>query len=165
MLRRAGQLKYFNRMRRSVRCGLLCTCVLFLFSSHQVSAGIDFFSIAGNAVIMYDAPSTKSGRLFIAGTNLPVEVVVNVEGWSKVRDSSGSLAWVEQNALSKKRFVIVIVPLAVIYQSANEDSEIVFQAQENVVMEWVDSDISGWVRVRHQDGQTGYVRSNQVWGA
>lgn len=165
MLSRAGQLEYYNHMRRSGRFGLFCVCVLFLISSHHVSAGIDFFSIAGNAVIMYDAPSTKSGRLFIASANLPVEVVVNVEGWSKVRDSSGSLAWVEQNALSKQRFVIVIAPLADIYQSANEDSEIIFQAQENVVMEWIDSDISGWVRVRHRDGQAGYVRSNQVWGA
>ncbi|HQU61801.1 MAG: SH3 domain-containing protein [Nitrosomonas sp.] len=130
-----------------------------------MSAGIDYYSIADNAVIMYDAPSTKSGKLFVTSANLPVEAIVNVEGWSKVRDSSGSLAWVEQSALSRQRFVVVIVPLADIYQSANESSEIVFQAQENVVMEWIDSDKPGWVRVRHRDGQAGYVRSNQVWGA
>lgn len=164
-MNRAGQLKYYKNACRSARFGIFCACTVFLISSHHVSAGIDFFSIANNAVIMYDAPSTKSGKLFVASANLPVEAVVNVEGWSKVRDSSGSLAWVEQKALSKQRFVIVIVPLADIHQSANENSEIIFQAQENVVMEWIDSDIPGWMRVRHRDGQAGYIRSNQVWGA
>src|SRR5690606_23211185 len=97
----------------------------------------------------YDAPSSKSGKLFVASANLPVEVIVNVEGWSKVRDSSGSMAWVEQKALSKQRFVIITVPMADVYQSADEHSEIIFQAQENVVMEWIDSDTPGWVQVRH----------------
>jgi len=165
MLNRADQLKNYMHVYGPTRFGFFCICIMFLISSHHVSAGIDFFSIASNAVIMYDAPSTKSGKLFVASANLPVEAVVNVEGWSKVRDSSGSLAWVEQSALSKQRFVIVIVPLADIYQSANENSEIIFQSQENVVMEWISSDIPGWVRVRHQEGEAGYVRSSQVWGA
>lgn len=150
-----------NSLRRSGFWGI---GILFLSTSHHVGAGIDFFSIAENAVIMYDAPSSKSEKLFVASANLPVEVVVNVEGWSKVRDSSGSLAWVEQKALSKRRFVIVIAPAADIYQLANESSGIMFRAQESVVMEWIDSDTPGWVQVRHSDGQTGYVRSNQVWG-
>ena len=165
MLSGFGQLKYYKRVCCSKQFGLLSICVIFLIFSCHVSSGIDYYSIADNAVIMYDAPSTKSGKLFVTSANLPVEAIVNVEGWSKVRDSSGSLAWVEQSALSRQRFVVVIVPLADIYQSANESSEIVFQAQENVVMEWIDSDKPGWVRVRHRDGQAGYVRSNQVWGA
>ncbi len=138
---------------------------LFLGASYPVNAGIDFFSIAENAVVMYDAPSSKSVKLFVASANLPVEVVVNVEGWSKIRDSSGSLAWVEHKMLSKQRFVIITAPMASVHQSADEHSGIIFQAQENVVMEWIDSDTPGWVQVRHRDGQTGYVRSNQVWGA
>lgn len=165
MLSGSGQVRYYKHVGRSRRFGSVGVCAALLISSYQVSAGIDFFSIVDNAVIMYDAPSTKSGKLFVAGANLPVEAIVNVEGWSKVRDSTGSLAWIEPSALSRKRFVVVIVPLADIYQSANESSEIVFQAQENVVMEWLDSDIPGWMRVRHRDGQAGYVRSSQVWGA
>ncbi|MCC6923290.1 MAG: hypothetical protein IT525_09555 [Nitrosomonas sp.] len=165
MVSRSGLLKYYKRVCCSKRFGLFGACVVFLIYSYHVSAGVDYYSVANNAAIMYDAPSTKSGKLFVAGANLPVEAIVNVEGWSKVRDSSGNLAWIEQSALSTKRFVVVIVPLADIYQSANESSEIVFQAQENVVMEWLDSDTPGWVRLRHRDGQAGHVRSNQVWGA
>ncbi|WP_244531942.1 SH3 domain-containing protein [Nitrosomonas aestuarii] len=139
--------------------------VMLVTWPHKSVAGIDFLSIAENATIMYDAPSVKSGKLFVASSNLPVEAVVNVEGWAKVRDSSGGLAWVEKKALSEQRFVIVTVPVADIFQLADETSELVFQAQKSVVMEWLNSDIPGWIKVRHRDGQSGYIKTNQVWGA
>ena len=144
--------------------GIYLASFVFI-SPHQANAGMDFFSIAENATIMFDAPSVKSGKLFVASANLPVEAVVNVEGWVKVRDSSGSLAWVEKTALSEQRFVIVTAPMADIYQMADESAELIFQAQENVVMEWLSADTPGWVRVRHRDGQSGYVKANQVWGS
>jgi len=139
--------------------------VLLCLLPHHAVAGLDFFSIAENATVMYDAPSIKSGKLFVVSAHLPVEAVVNVEGWVKVRDSSGSLAWVEKSALNKQRFVIVTVPMADIHQIADENSELIFQAQKHVVMEWLDSKMPGWVKVRHRDGQSGYVRASQVWGS
>ncbi len=130
-----------------------------------VVAEMEFFSIAENAVVMYDAPSLRADKLFVADRYLPVEVVVDVEGWAKVRDSSGSLAWVEKKALSQQRYVVVIVPLADVHKSADMNSELLFQAVENIVMERLDSDVTGWVKVRHSDGQVGYVKVNQVWGS
>ncbi|SET35439.1 SH3-like domain-containing protein [Nitrosomonas marina] len=155
-----------------ILCSSIYTCCVNIFlvsllclAPALVKADMDFYSIAENATVMYDAPSVKSGKLYIAGANLPIEAIVNVEGWVKVRDSSGSLAWVEKKALSKQRFVIVTVPVANIYHKAEEGAEMVYQAQENVVLEWLDSNTPGWVRVRHQDGQTGFVRADQVWGS
>lgn len=138
--------------------------VVLSFSSYA-SAEIEYFSIAENAVVMYDAPSLKADKLFVASRYLPVEAVVNVEGWVKVRDSSGSLAWVEKKALSQQRYVVVTVPMADVFQSANVSSALIFQAEENTVLEWLDSDTQGWVKVRHPDGQTGYVKVAQVWGS
>ena len=138
--------------------------IVLSFSSYA-SAEIEYFSIAENAVVMYDAPSLKADKLFVASRYLPVEAVVNVEGWVKVRDSSGSLAWVEKKALSQQRYVVVTVPMADVFQSANVSSALIFQAEENTVLEWLDSDTQGWVKVRHPDGQTGYVKVTQVWGS
>ena len=114
---------------------------------------------------MYDAPSLKADKLYVASRNLPVEAVVKVEGWVKVRDSGGSLAWVEEKALSQKRYVIVTAPQAEAYQAVNTSSVLVFQAQQNVVMEQLEPAVNGWVKVRHRDGQIGYVRTQQVWGS
>jgi SH3-like domain-containing protein len=136
-----------------------------LFMSGCVMAEMEYSSIAENVVIMYDAPSLKADKLYIASLHLPVEVIVNVEGWAKVRDSSGSLAWVEKKMLSQQRYVVVTVPLADVHQAADPNSTLIFQAEENIVMEWLDSDTKGWVKVRHSDGQAGYVKVNQVWGS
>ena len=146
------------------KISVLLTGVLLLLSSYA-TAEMEFFSIAENAVVMYDAPSLRADKLYVASLYLPVEMVVNVDGWAKVRDSSGSLAWIEKKALSQQRYVVVTVPLADIYQAADMNSERVFQAEENIVMEWLDSDVMGWVKVRHLDGQMGYVKVNQVWGS
>src|SRR5690606_12728066 len=65
----------------------------------------EFLSIASPVAILYDAPSLSAEKLYVASMNLPVEVVVKVEGWVKVRDSNGYLVWVESSNLSSKRFV------------------------------------------------------------
>ncbi|MDP3662912.1 MAG: SH3 domain-containing protein [Nitrosomonas sp.] len=149
-------------LKNSMRV-LLGSVLLYLHGF--VAAEMEFFSLAENAVVMYDAPSLRADKLYVASRYLPVEVVVDVDGWAKVRDSSGSLAWVEKKVLSQQRYVVVTVPLANIHQSADMNSELVFQAEENIVMEWIGSEVKGWVKVRHLDGQTGFVKVNQVWGS
>ncbi len=131
----------------------------------RATAGIEFLSIADDAVIMYDAPSLKAEKLFVVSRHLPVEAVVNTADWVKVLDHSGSMAWVEKTALSQQRYVIVTVSVADIYQDANKNSALVFQAQEQVVLEWIETTGAGWVKVRHRDGQTGYISVTQVWGS
>lgn len=144
---------------------LLAVGLTFPLYPGYAIAAFEFFSITDNAVIMYDAPSLKADKSYVASRHLPVEAIVKVEGWVKVRDSGGTLAWVEEKALSEKRYVIVTVPQAEAYQAANANSMLVFRAQQNVVMEQLEPAVNGWVKVRHRDGQTGYVRTQQVWGS
>jgi len=139
--------------------------VLLLGLHGHVVAALEYLSMADNAVIMYDAPSLKADKLYVASRYLPVEAVVKVQGWVKVRDSSGTLAWVEQKAVSDKRFVIVIELQAEVYQAADKKSPLAFQAQKDVILEWLEPSINGWIKVRHRDGQSGYVKTTQVWGS
>ncbi|WP_083398493.1 SH3 domain-containing protein [Nitrosomonas communis] len=135
------------------------------FSCWGVAAETEFFSVSENAVIMYDAPSLNAEKLYVVSIHLPLKVIAKVEGWVKVSDSSDAVAWIERKYLSDKRFIIVTVPLANVYQSPDVHSLLLFQVQKNVVIEWLNSDVAGWVKVRHRDGQSGYIRSNQVWGS
>ncbi len=157
----ASLLESFSR-RRQVQALLLSS--LLMIHGHAL-ASMEFFSIADSAAIMYDAPSLKAGKVFVASRYLPVEAIVKVEGWVKVRDSGGGLAWVEEKALSNKRYVIVTATQVGAYQSADTGSALIFEALQNVVMEWLEPAMNGWVKVRHRDGQTGYVRTHQVWGS
>jgi len=157
----ASLLEGFSR-RHQVQALLLSS--LLMIHGHAL-ATMEFFSIADSAAIMYDAPSLKAGKVFVASRYLPVEAIVKVEGWVKVRDSGGGLAWVEEKALSNKRYVIVTATQVGAYQSADTGSALIFEALQNVVMEWLEPAMNGWVKVRHRDGQTGYVRTHQVWGS
>lgn len=129
------------------------------------AGALEFRSISDNAAILYDAPSLKGKKLYVVGRGYPVEVVVTVEGWVKVRDAGGELAWVESKLLTDKRTVMVKVALAQVHESADERSAIVFQAQQNVLLDLVEVVAGGWLRVRHRDGQAGFVKAAQVWGA
>ncbi|GDX59659.1 hypothetical protein LBMAG31_05350 [Nitrosomonadaceae bacterium] len=154
-------LESFSR-RRQIQALLLSS--LLMIHGYALAA-MEFFSIADSATIMYDAPSLKAGKVFVASRYLPVEVIVKVEGWVKVRDSGGGLAWVEEKALSSMRYVIVTATQAGAYQSTDTGSTLIFEALQNVVMEWLEPAMNGWVKVRHRDGQVGYVRTHQVWGS
>jgi SH3-like domain-containing protein len=128
-------------------------------------AAADFRSVAENAAVLYDAPSAKAKKLYVVSHGYPVEVLVLVEGWSKVRDVSGELTWIESKQLSDKRTVMVRTPLAQVREAADDNAPVAFQVQQNVLLELLEVASGGWLRVRHRDGQSGYVRVAQVWGA
>ena len=52
------------------------------------------FRSTSDAAVLYDAPSLKSKALFALGRDYPLEVIVSVEGWLKVRDPAGTVAWI-----------------------------------------------------------------------
>lgn len=137
--------------------------LLLLLAAPAVLAG-EFRSIGENAVTMYDAPSVKANTLFVASRFYPVEVIVQVDKWTKVRDLAGDLAWVEKKNLSDTRTVVVTAALAEVRERAEDDAPLVIQARNGVALEIVELGVGPWVRVRHRDGQTGFVRANQVWG-
>ena len=124
-----------------------------------------FRSIGTDDTVMYDAPSDKAKKLYQAPRGMPVEVIAVLQGWVKVRDMEGDIAWVLRDDLSDRRTVVAstTVPL---YQEPNADAPQWFEAARGVVFELEDDkpDEAGFVRVRHADGQSGYVELGQVWG-
>ena len=114
--------------------------------------------------VLYDAQSQRSNKLFVIRRETPVEVVVSLADWVKVRDAEGGLAWIEKRYLSDKRTVIVTAERAEIRQAAEDGAPLVFAAEKNVALDYLEVAPGGWVKVHHRDGQSGFVRANQVWG-
>ena len=120
---------------------------------------------AGRAALLYDAPSTTAGKVAIAGSGLPLEVVVDTEAWVKVRDHSGRLAWIEKSALGGARSVMVKTEASVIRQQPRPDADVVFRAARGVLLEVAgEADAYGWLPVKHADGLTGWLPASEVWG-
>ena len=138
---------------------------LLLSCLSGTALALDYRSVGADRAILYDAPSVQAKRLFVVGKYYPVEIVVNLDQWAKVRDSSGALAWIEKQSLSDARMVVVTAVRADIRQAPGNDAPLVFQAERDVVLELVEPGAAGWLKVRHRDGQVGYVLTSQVWGA
>jgi SH3-like domain-containing protein len=125
----------------------------------------DFRAVTEEAAVLYDAPSAQSKKLFVVSQGYPLEVIVVVEGWIKVRDAAGALSWVDAKQVSNKlRTVIVKAPVAQVRQAADDNAPVLFQAQQNVLLDLTEVVAGGWLRVRHRDGVSGFVRVGQVWG-
>lgn len=142
----------------------LLATLAFILAAPAAHA-LDYASVAENVAILYDAPSTKAKKLFVASRYWPVEQVVVLDTWVKVRDNAGGLAWIEKRALNKKRYVIVTGALASVRQAPDENAALVMQARQQVVLEWLEGTDTGWSKVRHQDGLIGYIKTTDVWGS
>ena len=147
------------------RMGRAAIVVVLAAAAVAPVRALEFRSVTDSAAVLYDAPSVRGKKLYVVGRGYPVEVVVVVEGWVKVRDAVGEMTWIESRLLTDKRTVMVKVALAPIYESADDRSAVVFQAQQNVILDLVEVAGGGWLRVRHRDGQSGFVKVAQVWGA
>jgi SH3-like domain-containing protein len=128
------------------------------------AAGAEFRSAAEAAVVLYDAPSSKARKLFIVNRGYPLEVMVQVEGWVKVRDATGTLAWAESKMLDAARTVLVRAAAVTIRQKPAEDAPSVAEVRRDVLLNVVEPAAGGWIQVKHRDGATGFVRAADVWG-
>ncbi len=128
------------------------------------ASAAEFRSLGEKPAILYDAPSTRADRLFVASRNYPFEVLVKLDQWTKVRDSNGEVAWVENGTLGARATVLVTVPLADVRAAPNAQSPLAFEAYKQVILDVTEAPAEGWVKVRHRDGQQGFIRVAHVWG-
>jgi len=136
-----------------------------------MAGAADYRTTSEAPTLLYDAPSTKARPLFVYGRDVPLEVLVVVEGWTKIRDVGGAFGWIPNKSLTEKRMLLVRVPLADVRANPDDAAPVVFRAEQNVLLDLNESAASpgttampGWVKVRHRDGQSGYVRVSQVFG-
>jgi len=131
----------------------------------------DFRATAEAATVLYDAPSARAKPLLVYGRDVPLETLVSVEGWTKVRDMQGAIGWIASKGLAERRMLIVRSGVVDVRSSAEESAPVVFRAEQNVLLELAEpaaspsnTAIPGWVKVRHRDGHAGFVRVAQVFG-
>lgn len=128
------------------------------------ASALEYRSIAVPKAVLYDAPSAQGKKLFVIGQGYPVEVIVNLGDWIKVRDNQGGLSWVEARLLAAKRTVLVTLDQAEVRQSADVASALVCRVEKNVVLDLLEPPSNGWIKVKHHDGLSGYILSTSVWG-
>lgn len=136
---------------------------LFSLLFSGAAAALDYRAV-GEVAVLYDAPSQKARPLHVIAAGTPVEAIVTLDAWVKVRDMKGDLAWIERRQLTEQRMLQVRAERAQVRANAEEGASLVFEAEPDVLLELVEPGPLGWVKVRHRDGPQGFVRAAQVWG-
>ena len=177
---------------------VLCSAFFSTFFASINALALDFSTVT-TPTVLYDAPSAKATPLFVIYPGTPVERVINVDGWIKVRDSQGTLAWIEKKYLGNSRQLIVTAQRAQIRTAAEDLAPLVFEAERDVILTLIPASpatasaspststapsvtlkptaspkvaptvvpnikATDWIKVKHRDGQQGFIKSNQVWG-
>ncbi|MFC3460040.1 SH3 domain-containing protein [Massilia haematophila] len=144
-------------------CSRLTASVLLVLACGSASA-FDFRSVGAPSVVLYDAPSARGAKLFVAPRGMPVEVVARYGDWVRVRDADGALAWTEAKGLAAHRNVVVKAVLARVRAAPDDNAALVMTADKGVLLELLAPASGGWAQVRHRDGIVGYVRGADIWG-
>lgn len=129
-----------------------------------MASALDFRSVSVARAVLYDAPSVTANKTYILSEGYPVEVIVDLGAWLKVRDAQGGLNWIETKQLSKKR-TLLVKQATDIKKSAEENAAKVASVEKDVLLDFVASQANNpWVLVKHASGVQGYVPSIMVWG-
>ena len=140
---------------------LLSTLAMSAASETQAA---EFKSVGANPTILYNAPSERGRKIFIAPRGMPVEIILTQNGWSKVRDVTGDLSWIDASALSSKRSVMVTAMNSKLHATAGEGATVLATADKGVLLELLAAPVGGWVKLRHRDGLIGFAKASEVWG-
>ena len=93
---------------------------------------------------------------------LPVEILANFDIFRKIRDSEGTVGWVNQQMLSGRRSVLVTGTVRDLHGEANQTSEVVAQLEPGVIASVAKCD-PAWCEVK-AGGYKGWLKRDEVWG-
>jgi SH3-like domain-containing protein len=149
-----------------IRLSLLLSLVLILYPA--IPAHSKMLSVKAEKVQVMSEPETNSSVKWEYAKGFPVDTKSFRGKWVKVEDFEKDSGWVLKNLLSDEPAVIVKANKNSegkinIHTSADKDSKIIGQAFYGVVFKKVEYK-NGWVKVKHDSGLTGWVKSSLLWG-
>jgi SH3-like domain-containing protein len=155
-------MQFFGSTSRSVVAAFAAATSLLGVNAEE------FKQTTGAATVGYEGPSTRSEKQFIYSRGTPLEVLVSIEGWFKVRDVQGTLVWVERRALGDRANVQVKSSAPTdVYANPDATSPVAFRVEPGVVLSLValPTPATGpFAQVRHRDGQIGFARVDSLFG-
>ncbi|MEQ6291417.1 SH3 domain-containing protein [Vogesella sp. GCM10023246] len=142
----------------------LLVAAAVLASLAGTAFALEFRSVKETGVALYEAPTLTAKKQFVVSRYYPVEVLATQKDWSRVRDATGSIAWIPGAALSNRRTLLVTAARLAVRDAANDQGKLLFWAEKDLVLDMVEPPQSSWVKVKHRDGSSGYAQISGLWG-
>ena len=120
-------------------------------------------SVNRDVINMRSGPGTNYKILWQLDRGYPLWIIQKKEKWYKVRDFEGDTGWVYAPLTNRDAHVVVKKNRINVRSGPGTRYRIVAKAKRGVVFTTVKR-AKGWVKVRHQEGVTGWVARHLVWG-
>jgi SH3-like domain-containing protein len=140
---------------------LFYTLLVFVLSVGAASA--ERLSVAVNKANVRSGPGKNYEVLWSVGKYFPVDIVKTSGDWRQIRDYEGDAGWIHRSLLKEIPSVIVKGSLVNVREGPGKDTKVLFQAESGVSFR-VEEKKDKWLRVKHADGDTGWIHESLVWG-
>lgn len=122
-----------------------------------------FVSINIDKINVRQGPGEQYEILMTFNKGYPVKVLDHGNGWLKISDVDGDRGWITQKLVSFDPYVITKLDTCNVREGIGTDKPIVFTAEKNVLLK-VLAEKEGWLHVKHQDGDEGWMSAKVVFG-
>ncbi len=134
-----------------------------LLGPASVQAASRILAVTSKEANFRSSPSTKADILFTMGRYYPVKVLQKKGNWYRVEDFEKYRAWVHRSLLGKVKAVVVKAEIANIRDQPSTRGQIVLKAKRYVPFKVLERR-KDWLKVQHDDGETGWLHQSLVWG-
>ncbi|MCW7754738.1 SH3 domain-containing protein [Desulfobotulus sp. H1] len=140
--------------------GLVALCFWMVMTSMVCAA--ERLTVERPTVNVRSGPGTQHSVLWQAEANYPLEVLEKRDGWVRFRDFEGYEGWVSANLTGTTPSVVVKNSKANVRSGPGTSHSIVFTVEKGVPFRVLGRQ-GEWVRIRHADGDEGWIHRNLVW--
>ncbi|NVL89775.1 MAG: SH3 domain-containing protein [Desulfobacterales bacterium] len=120
-------------------------------------------SVAVDKANVRSGPGTNHETLWSVGKYYPVDIIKKSGNWYRVRDFEGDIGWIHRRLLKEIRAVIVKSNIVNVRERPGTGFKVLFQAEKGVSFKVLKRK-KRWLKVRHADGDAGWIYKPLVWG-
>lgn len=107
-------------------------------------------------------PATSYTVLWRPRMFTPFEVLAKYDTWYAVRDVEGDVGWIHDSGIGKESAAIVTAEIISVYESADANSRVLYQAPKNYTFKITESK-EGWHKVLDPDNEAGWIADKGIW--
>ena len=120
-------------------------------------------SVVAHRANVRSGPGTGRQILWTVGKHYPVDTIRKSGNWYRIRDFEGDIGWIHRSLLKKTPAVVVKSALVNVRKGPGTNFRVLFQAEKGTSFMLLRRK-GKWFKVRHADGDTGWIHRNLVWG-
>lgn len=140
----------------------LCLVVLLMLVA-PAPGRAEMVSVNRPKINMRSGPGTQYGVMWELGRGYPLKVLGRQGNWLKVIDFENDTGWIYKPLVSHRAYLIVKKPVVNIRSGPGTGYRLIGKANYGVVLRTVSRSRS-WVKIRHENGLTGWVKRSLLWG-